>query len=137
MTGATDWRSRAACAEVVRAGYDPFFADNKAEIAAAIAICQQCPVRCECLAYAVRTQQRHGVWGGHPQRQLRELIDQAQAGRPRQDQPRHPNAVKTRCRLGHPFTKANTYYSADGRRHCRTCNRIAQRRRTQERGRTS
>jgi WhiB family transcriptional regulator, redox-sensing transcriptional regulator len=137
MTNATDWRAEAACAEVVRPGYDPFFADTKADIAAALAICQLCRVRGECLAYAIQTQQRWGVWGGHPQRQLRQLIDQAQAGRPRRGQPRHRNAVKTHCRRGHPFTRANTYYSPDGRRYCRACNRIAQRRRSRERGRSA
>jgi len=28
------------------------------------AVCARCPVRSECLAYALRTQQLDGVWGG-------------------------------------------------------------------------
>lgn len=30
----------------------------------AMAICEQCPVRAECLMYAYKTDQRHGIWGG-------------------------------------------------------------------------
>jgi hypothetical protein len=37
--------------------------------------------------------------------------------------------VVTSCRRGHSLTKANTYFSTDGRRHCKAC------RRDRERGR--
>jgi WhiB family transcriptional regulator, redox-sensing transcriptional regulator len=33
-------------------------------VAEAKAICAACPVRRECLAFALRTQQSHGIWGG-------------------------------------------------------------------------
>ena len=33
------------------------------------------------------------------------------------------NARKTECPHGHPYDEANTYFYADGSRHCRTCNR--------------
>lgn len=40
-----------------------FFAvDGREEEAKAV--CQRCPVRWECLTYALETRQRHGVWGG-------------------------------------------------------------------------
>lgn len=31
------------------------------------------------------------------------------------------NAAKTRCKRGHPFSKANTYVSKNGSRQCRAC----------------
>ncbi len=34
------------------------------------------------------------------------------------------NYVKTRCISGHIFDSDNTYTSPDGRRHCRTCQRV-------------
>lgn len=34
-----------------------------------------------------------------------------------------PNARKTHCPSGHPYSTANTYVDPDGRRHCRTCQR--------------
>jgi hypothetical protein len=33
----------------------------------------------------------------------------------------HHNAVKTKCKSGHPFSKENTYIRKDGSRTCRTC----------------
>jgi WhiB family transcriptional regulator, redox-sensing transcriptional regulator len=35
-----------------------------AEIARAKAVCGRCPVREQCLDYAVESRQAHGVWGG-------------------------------------------------------------------------
>ncbi len=58
------WREEAACA-----GADPdlFFpvGDTDLEtIAAAKAVCAGCPVKEDCLAYSIETNQTDGVWGG-------------------------------------------------------------------------
>lgn len=37
-------------------------AEEQAERAAAV--CRRCPVRGECLDYALTTRQRHGIWAG-------------------------------------------------------------------------
>ena len=37
------------------------------------AICAKCPVRPECLAFALRTDQVHGVWGGMSEQERRPL----------------------------------------------------------------
>jgi WhiB family redox-sensing transcriptional regulator len=65
----TDWRAHAACK-----GYDPehFFSsedltDKQERIereSAAKAVCARCPVRMECLDYAVAAGERYGIWGG-------------------------------------------------------------------------
>ena len=60
------WRSLAACQF---ADPDLFFPISSsgpalAQVAQAKAICAGCQVRRECLAFAVRTHQVHGVWGG-------------------------------------------------------------------------
>jgi WhiB family redox-sensing transcriptional regulator len=60
------WRSMAACRS---ADPDLFFpisssGQSMAQEAAAKAICAGCRVRRECLAFALRTHQAHGVWGG-------------------------------------------------------------------------
>ena len=122
------WRDLAACLEVVSADYDPFFADAKDLQAEAIAICATCPVRDACLTFAVRTGQQYGIWGGQPERIIRRLIASDRAGRPqaRRVPASHPQASKTHCKHGHPFNAANTYYTRDGRRRCRTCLRGAQ-----------
>jgi Transcription factor WhiB len=125
---ARSWRDLAACLDVVSADYDPFFADSAQLQAEAIAICATCLVRDDCLTFAVRTGQQYGIWGGQPQRIVRRLIAADRAGRPHHGQApaNHPQASKTHCKRGHPFNAANTYYSPDGRRHCRTCLREAQ-----------
>jgi WhiB family transcriptional regulator, redox-sensing transcriptional regulator len=122
------WRDRAACLDVVSADYDPFFADSTELQAEAIAICASCAVRDDCLTFAVRTGQQYGIWGGQPERIVRRLIAADRAGRPqaRRVPAGHPQASKTHCKHGHPFNAANTYYTRDGRRRCRTCLREAQ-----------
>jgi hypothetical protein len=118
----------AACLDVVSADHDPFFADGAELQAEAIAICVTCPARDACLTFAVRTGQQYGIWGGQPQQIIRRLIAADRAGRPqgRRVPARHPQASKTHCKRGHPFDAANTYYTPDGRRRCRTCLREAQ-----------
>lgn len=61
-----DWRIRAAC----RAA-DPelFFPSGTTALAGkqameAKAVCARCPIRGECLGWAMETKQDHGVWGG-------------------------------------------------------------------------
>jgi WhiB family redox-sensing transcriptional regulator len=125
---ARSWRDLAACLNVVSADYDPFFADAAELRAEAIAICATCPVRDDCLTFAVRTGQQYGIWGGQPERIVRRLIAADRAGRPqaRRVPAGHPQASKTHCKHGHPFNTENTYYTPDGRRRCRTCLREAQ-----------
>jgi WhiB family redox-sensing transcriptional regulator len=125
---ARSWRDLAACLDVVSADHDPFFADSAELQAEAIAICAICLVRDDCLTFAVRTGQQYGIWGGQPERIVRRLIAADRAGRPhhRQAPASHPQARKTHCKHGHRFSAANTYYTPDGRRRCRTCLREAQ-----------
>lgn len=59
---ALGWQNRALCAEV-----DPeiFFPEQEERTAFhAKKVCKSCPVRTECLEYALNTGQEHGVWGG-------------------------------------------------------------------------
>jgi WhiB family transcriptional regulator, redox-sensing transcriptional regulator len=128
MTEPRCWRDRAACRDVVTADYDPFFADTAELQVEAIAICATCPVRDDCLTFAVRTGQHYGIWGGQPQQLVRRLVAADRAGRPhrRQAAAGHPQASRTHCKRGHPFNAANTYYTPDGHRRCRTCLREAQ-----------
>ena len=44
------------------------------------AVCAQCPVRSECLAWAIDTHQPHGVWGGLDEQERERL--QALSGAP-------------------------------------------------------
>jgi WhiB family redox-sensing transcriptional regulator len=55
------WRERAACKEM-----DPriFFPELRENCAQAREVCRQCPVRTDCLDFALATRQRFGFWGG-------------------------------------------------------------------------
>jgi WhiB family redox-sensing transcriptional regulator len=57
------WRDAAACA---KASDVDFFAppENLAESNRARALCASCPVRDECLAFAIDSNQTEGIWGG-------------------------------------------------------------------------
>jgi hypothetical protein len=129
-----DWRELAACRNTVTARYDPFFDGTDQDERAALAICRTCRVQGDCLAYAVRTGQSYGVWGGRPQRELRRLIALDRLGRAQaRASARHRNATKDRCEHGHRFDTANTYYTPTGERRCRTCRRAASRARVRRR----
>jgi len=51
-----------------------------AQVAEAKAICAGCQVRYECLAFALRTHQAHGVWGGLSEQERYPLWSAALAG---------------------------------------------------------
>jgi WhiB family redox-sensing transcriptional regulator len=62
----TEWRSLGAC---LAADPDLFFPISSAgpaagQISRAKSICAACPVRQQCLSFALDTGQVHGVWGG-------------------------------------------------------------------------
>lgn len=56
-----EWIELARCAE-----YDPeiFFPLKGESAQPARVICAQCQVRAQCLAWSIRTDEEHGVWGG-------------------------------------------------------------------------
>jgi len=64
------WREQAACR-----GIDPnlFHPRRGEDTAPAKAVCEDCPVRRECLVYALATVEKHGIWGGLSERERRPL----------------------------------------------------------------
>lgn len=69
------WRDRAACRN---SDPDLFFPVGSAglaieEIQAAKALCRNCEVRRECLAFALETNQEAGIWGGASEEERRRL----------------------------------------------------------------
>ncbi|MER5884546.1 WhiB family transcriptional regulator [Streptomyces sp. NPDC001941] len=61
-----DWSQRAACLEVDPELFFPVGSKGPAlrQEAEAKAVCDRCPVRRQCLAYALDAGQLAGVWGG-------------------------------------------------------------------------
>ena len=64
------WTARAACRGV---GADVFFTEQDEATRPAKEVCAGCPVREECLDYALRNGERHGVWGGTSERERRRM----------------------------------------------------------------
>lgn len=61
-----DWRTVAACRHADPELFFPPGRDGAAtdQIAEAKAVCARCPVRRECLDFAIDHRQRDGIWGG-------------------------------------------------------------------------
>ena len=64
------WQRRAKCRGV---GVALFFPERGESPAKAKALCDECPVRAECLDYALGRPEKFGVWGGTSDRQRRRL----------------------------------------------------------------
>ena len=64
------WQDRALCAQT-----DPeiFFPEKGGSTREAKKICARCPVRAECLEYALKNDERFGIWGGLSERERRRL----------------------------------------------------------------
>ncbi|MFJ4467118.1 WhiB family transcriptional regulator [Streptomyces sp. NPDC089424] len=66
----TDWGKQGLCRT---APPDELFGESAAQNRAKT-LCSGCPVRTECLAYALDERIGHGVWGGMTERERRALL---------------------------------------------------------------
>ena len=68
------WQAEALCAQT-----DPeaFFPEKGGSTRDAKRVCGVCPVREECLKYAMDNDERFGIWGGLSERERRRLRKQA------------------------------------------------------------
>jgi WhiB family redox-sensing transcriptional regulator len=74
------WQQSAACrGEAASSFYPPLHFERKelrlARERVAKSICALCPVRQDCLSFALRTAEPHGIWGGLNELERRELAD--------------------------------------------------------------
>lgn len=53
-----------------------FFPSDGVGVDQARQICAECPVKAECLEYALESRIDHGVWGGCSERQRRRILRQ-------------------------------------------------------------
>jgi WhiB family redox-sensing transcriptional regulator len=78
--GSEMWQVKAACRGPQAAVFfPPSHAERKEEKASreirAKAICQQCHVRGDCLEYAIRIREPHGIWGGLNEVERKTVLD--------------------------------------------------------------
>jgi len=76
------WRSLAACQFAEPDLFFPISSSGPSgpQVAQAKAICAGCPVRRQCLAFALRTHQVDGVWGGLTEQERHPLNSATLAG---------------------------------------------------------
>ncbi len=72
--GELDWQDRALCSQT-----DPeaFFPEKGRSTREAKKVCASCDVKAECLDYALRHDERFGIWGGLSERERRKLTRRA------------------------------------------------------------
>lgn len=66
----TDWRDESSCKGMPAA---IFFVERGESDRPAKAICATCPVKQQCLDFALESGEQHGVWGGTSERQRRRM----------------------------------------------------------------
>jgi WhiB family redox-sensing transcriptional regulator len=67
------WTEHAVCAQVGADFWHPERGGITDSVRAAKKVCMGCPVKQECLDYALRRDERFGVWGGLTAQQRRRL----------------------------------------------------------------
>ena len=99
------WQEQAVCAQV-----DPeiFFPDKGGSPRQAKQICAECPVRLQCLEFALEHNERHGVFGGLTERERQSIRKRPPVGF---------------CGNGHERAVVGT--TPEG--HCAQCRRESQR----------
>jgi WhiB family transcriptional regulator, redox-sensing transcriptional regulator len=72
------WMFEGRCRSVSAAA---FFPSDGVGVEAAQRVCAECPVRVECLEYALVHRIDHGVWGGTSERERQRMIRERRSGR--------------------------------------------------------
>lgn len=108
-TSREPWTAEALCAET---DPDIFYPPQGGSPREAKLVCLGCPVRVQCLDFALRNHERWGIWGG--------LTEHEREGLRRSSRQSLP-PLRVWCRNGHPIeSKADLGY---GRLNCRQCAR--------------
>lgn len=69
-TADDEWTAHAACRDM---NPDIFFPTRGEDVRPAKRVCAGCPVRQQCLDYALDNQEKYGIWGGTGERERRRL----------------------------------------------------------------
>lgn len=70
-----DWHEDSACGDPKNLEYvNNFFANKPSQVGKALRICGACPVKRDCLKWALESKQVWGVWGGLTYKQIRRTL---------------------------------------------------------------
>lgn len=109
---------QAACAGLT----DLFFPERGESTREAKAVCRACPVKAECLEWALDAGEKHGIWGGLSERERRRVRRDRHVEHDAER--RAPRPAPATCVHGHAYTPDNTYRTPSGGIRCRTCARL-------------
>jgi WhiB family redox-sensing transcriptional regulator len=70
------WKNKAICGGLT----ELFYSEERVDQQAARSVCVECPVRLDCLDYAVRHREKFGIWGGLGEERRRPLMRLHRAG---------------------------------------------------------
>jgi len=92
------WREDALCSDMSTEERDRvFFPTRGASIEPGKAICSGCPVREQCLEYALRSPMVAGIWGGTSQRERHALMGNRPAHRERKSMSREAIRIRVQA----------------------------------------
>lgn len=69
-TDGDEWRRHAPCLGI---DADVFFPQRGEDVGSARRVCAGCPVKVQCLTFALNENEHYGIWGGLSERQRRQL----------------------------------------------------------------
>ena len=91
-----EWVAEAICPQT---DAEEFFPEKGSTAVVAKAVCWGCPVRIQCLDYAVEHNESHGVWGGFtPKERMRLVRGQNPLRRGRSGSAWRPNGHSIACK---------------------------------------
>ena len=123
------WQDQALCAET---DPDAFFPEKGGSTSDAKKVCQNCPVRAECLEYALEHDERFGIWGGLSEPERRKIRRQ----RRREDRVPAVAATEktcTGCEITKPLSEFHLRSRSGYEHRCKACRAAADRERWQRR----
>lgn len=92
-----EWVKEALCAQI---SDDSFFPEKGKNAVTAKSICAKCLVREECLEYALRNEERFGIWGGKTERERKMILDGSAATQERAKASQDAYLARLREELG-------------------------------------
>lgn len=105
LLGHDGWREEALCAQT-----DPalFFPEKGGSTREAKRVCADCSVRIQCLESALDNDERHGIWGGLSEVDLRKIRRARRAAARKRPVPEAPAAPSTDAPVEAPAANASS-----------------------------
>lgn len=105
--GPQSWVAQALCRGQAGRTDRVFFPERGGSVKEAKVQCGQCPVQPQCLEYALKTKQEHGVWGGTTERERKRMLRESRTQQELQQTIRTVNNIKEQQRANQRVRRGN------------------------------